>query len=169
MKWYLEAWTKYAVFSGRARRREYWTFTLFNAIITWLVQFGIPHKSYSYRSQLVIPVILVILWLFGLASLLPGLAVCVRRLHDTGRSGWWLLIVIVPAIGAIVLNIIGAIVLNTSYTTSFVTGRIVGLLSGILVMILLTFGIIVLLLFTVQDSDSGENRYGPNPKEISTK
>ncbi len=93
MNWYLEVLKKYAVFSGRARRKEYWMFFLFNIIIAFLLGFveglaGSPG---------------VIGMLYSLAVLIPGTAVSVRRLHDTDRSGWWLLITFVPLIGAIVL------------------------------------------------------------------
>ena len=100
MNWYLEALKKYAVFSGRSRRKEYWYFFLFNFIIAFTLGFieglsGIaPEAGQS-----------VLVLLFQLAILLPSIAVGVRRLHDTDRSGWWLLISFIPIIGAIVLII----------------------------------------------------------------
>ena len=100
MNWYIEVLNKYAVFSGRARRREYWMFVLFNVIIALVLTIieGIADAgSEGSRSTLAT--------LYGLAVLLPGLAVSVRRLHDTGRSGWWLLIGLIPIIGTIVLLI----------------------------------------------------------------
>ena len=98
MNWYIEVLKKYAVFSGRARRKEYWMFFLFNTIIALIIGLiegfaGIAPKSDQS----------VLATLYTLAVLLPALAVGVRRLHDTGRSGWWLLIALVPIIGAIVL------------------------------------------------------------------
>ena len=83
---------KYADFSGRARRSEYWWFALFNVVLSLVgaiidLAIGLP------LVQLVI----------GLGLLIPSLAVGVRRLHDTGRSGWWLLIGLVPLVGFIVL------------------------------------------------------------------
>jgi uncharacterized membrane protein YhaH (DUF805 family) len=95
MEWYLEVLKKYAVFSGRSRRKEYWMFFLFNLIIAFVLGFiegilGIPG---------------VVGMLYSLAVLIPGIAVSVRRLHDTGRSGWWLLIALIPLIGAVVLLI----------------------------------------------------------------
>jgi len=118
MNWYLEVLKKYAVFNGRARRKEYWMFFLFNIIIGAVLGLvegiaGIaPESAQSVLANL-----------YMLAVLIPGLAVGVRRLHDTGRSGWWLLIAFVPIIG-----------------------------------------VIVLLVYLVQDSQPGENQYGPNPK-----
>jgi len=100
VNWYIEVLNKYAVFSGRARRREYWMFVLFNVIIALVLTIieGIADAgSEGSRSTLAT--------LYGLAVLLPGLAVSVRRLHDTGRSGWWLLIGLIPIIGTIVLLI----------------------------------------------------------------
>lgn len=98
MYWYLEVLKKYAVFDGRARRREYWVFALVNLVIFFLLGWiegilGIaPTTQYS-----------VLATLFFLAVFLPSLAVSVRRLHDTGRSGWWVLIGLIPFIGWLVL------------------------------------------------------------------
>lgn len=92
MHWYLEVLKKYAVFTGRARRREYWMFFLVNFIV------GLVLAVIGRVLDLEI-----LQYLYSLAVLLPGLGVSVRRLHDTGRSGWWLLIALVPLIGAIVL------------------------------------------------------------------
>jgi uncharacterized membrane protein YhaH (DUF805 family) len=92
MNRYLEVLKKYAVFSGRARRKEYWFFFLFNVIITIVLA--------------VIDIVTGIGLLTGtylLAMFIPGIAVSVRRLHDTGRSGWYMLIAWVPLFGPIVL------------------------------------------------------------------
>jgi len=85
MHWYIKVLKKYAVFNGRARRKEYWLFFLCNLMIVYSLGFieglaggpGILDKIYT------------------LAVLIPGIAVGVRRMHDTGRSGWWLLLPIV--------------------------------------------------------------------------
>jgi len=97
MNWYLIGLKKYAVFTGRARRKEYWMFVLFSFIITFALGFiegivGIGPENVSVLASI-----------YGLAVLIPSLAVSVRRLHDTNRSGWWLLIGLVPLIGTIVL------------------------------------------------------------------
>ena len=114
MNWYVEVLKKYAVFSGRARRKEYWMFFLFNIIIAFVLGFieGLAGSSGLIGI------------FYSLAVLIPGIAVSVRRLHDTDRSGWWLLIGLVPIVGAIVL-----------------------------------------LVFMVFDSQSGQNQYGEYPKE----
>lgn len=91
MNWYLDCWKKYATFAGRARRKEYWMFVLWNAV------FGI--------GVVVLDAIVggcgALFTLFSLASLLPSLAVSARRLHDTDRCGWWILISFVPFVGGI--------------------------------------------------------------------
>ena len=99
MNWYLEALKKYAVFSGRARRKEYWYFFLFNLLIS-IVLAVIDSMIGIFDAEAGIGLLGGI---YGLAVLIPGLAVSVRRLHDTDRSGWWLLIVLIPLIGAIVI------------------------------------------------------------------
>ncbi len=85
--------SKYAEFAGRARRSEYWYFALFNFLVAvGLSLLGLVSDLFS------IPY-----YLYSLAAFIPGLAVAVRRMHDIGKSGWWLLIAFIPLIGAIVL------------------------------------------------------------------
>jgi uncharacterized membrane protein YhaH (DUF805 family) len=93
MEWYLGVLKKYVVFEGRARRKEYWMFFLFNIIISVVLAIidGIIGTAGILGG------------LYALAVLLPGIAVTVRRLHDTGRTGWWVLVALIPLIGAIVL------------------------------------------------------------------
>ena len=93
MNWYLAVLKKYAVFNGRAQRKEYWLFFLFNIIIAFVLGF----IDGLIGSQGVLGL------LYSLAVLIPSIAVSIRRLHDTERSGWWLLIGLIPLIGAIVL------------------------------------------------------------------
>ncbi len=99
MNWYLEVLKKYAVFSGRARRKEYWYFSLFNLLIT-IVLAVIDGMTGTLIAEANIGLLGGI---YALAILIPFLAVSVRRLHDTDRSGWWLLIMLIPLIGAIVI------------------------------------------------------------------
>ena len=118
MDYYLEVLKKYTVFSGRARRAEYWMFVLINFIVSAVL--------FAVDSALGINTdggVGVLGGIYSLAVLLPSLAVTCRRLHDTGRSGWWMLIAVIPIVGAVIL-----------------------------------------IVFLVQDSDLGENEYGPNPK-----
>lgn len=93
MKWYVGALKKYAVFDGRARRREYWMYSLFNLLIYCAV--AVVDKVLGLSGILDI--------LYILATFMPGLALSVRRLHDIGKSGFWLLLIGIPIIGAIML------------------------------------------------------------------
>lgn len=88
----------YANFEGRARRAEYWNFFLYNFLISLVI--GVLTSGFSLEGMAE-PSLLSSL--YSLAVLVPGLAVGVRRLHDTNRSGWWLLILFVPLVGIFVL------------------------------------------------------------------
>lgn len=122
MNWYLQVLKKYAVFNGRARRREYWLFALFNLIIS-IVLAVIDSVTGSLSPEAGMGLLGAI---YMLGVFIPSLAVTVRRLHDAEHSGWWLLIAMVPLIG-----------------------------------------VIVLLVFMVQESKPGQNQYGLNPKEAT--
>ncbi|MCG7535015.1 DUF805 domain-containing protein [Pseudoalteromonas sp. OOF1S-7] len=96
---YLSALKKYAVFNGRARRKEYWLFMLCNIIVT--IVLGLVDMTlglYSEESGFGL-----LSGLYALAVIIPSIALSIRRLHDTGRSGWWILISLVPVIGPLVL------------------------------------------------------------------
>lgn len=99
MNWYLEVLKQYAVFNGRARRKEYWYFLLFNIIIS-IILGVIDGVVGSFSPETGIGLLGGI---YALAVLIPGLAVSIRRLHDTNRSGWWLLLLLIPLIGPIVI------------------------------------------------------------------
>lgn len=121
MDWYIKVLKNYAVFSGRARRKEYWMFFLFNFIfglVASLIDLGIGLLTFAVFGLGLLSI------LYGLAVFVPGLAVSVRRLHDVGKSGWYYLIVLIPIAGAIWF-----------------------------------------LVLTCTDSQAGDNKYGPNPKE----
>jgi len=92
VNWYLAVLKNYVGFNGRARRTEYWMFFLFNLIIGIVLEI----IGLALKNQ-------ILYYIYGLAVLLPNLAVGVRRLHDTGKSGWWLLIGLIPIVGWIVL------------------------------------------------------------------
>ncbi|MFC5046257.1 DUF805 domain-containing protein [Aquimarina hainanensis] len=102
MNWYITALNKYAEFNGRARRKEYWFFALFNllfAIVAIILDnvLGIAIREIGYGP---------LYGIYALATIIPGLAVAVRRLHDIGKSGWMILIAFIPFIGAIWLLIL---------------------------------------------------------------
>jgi uncharacterized membrane protein YhaH (DUF805 family) len=98
MNWYIECLKKYAVFGGRARRKEYWMFALFNLIIGFAIGFAQGFMGMASQSYWAWPSMV-----FALLMVIPSLSVTVRRLHDTNRSGWWLFISLVPFIGALAL------------------------------------------------------------------
>jgi uncharacterized membrane protein YhaH (DUF805 family) len=120
VNWYLQALKKYAEFDGRARRAEYWWFTIPTVLID-LALTSIDRLIASLQEAYIIGLLGL---LFGLAMFLPSLAVTFRRLHDIGRTGWWFLIGFLPCVGWIIL-----------------------------------------LIFTLQDSQPSTNQYGPNPKD----
>lgn len=92
MEYFLGAYKKYADFTGRARRQEYWMFILFYFIVSIIL--GIVDGVLGLQ---------ILGLLFSLASLVPSLAIGARRLHDTGRSGWWQLLYLIPLIGLIIM------------------------------------------------------------------
>ncbi len=97
MEWYLAVLKKYAVFTGRSRRKEYWMFFIFNVLITLVLEFIDRSLGTKFIGAL-----------YGLVVLVPSIAVTVRRLHDIGRTGWWALIGLIPIIGFIVIVIFAA-------------------------------------------------------------
>jgi uncharacterized membrane protein YhaH (DUF805 family) len=135
MNWYIRVLKKYAVFSGRARRKEYWMFFLFNFIFVLVAMlldvliFGMTflEQFFTYGVFALTPLFtftpFVISTVYQVAVLVPGLAASVRRLHDVGKSGWYLFIGLIPIAGPIWL-----------------------------------------LVLLCLDSQPGANEYGPNPK-----
>lgn len=103
MKWYIKVLQQYADFEGRARRKEYWMFTLVNFLIIMGLQTLLfmvagmnPESALGFFLSGTVG-------LYALGVFIPGIAVTVRRLHDTNRSGWWIFIGFLPIIGAIIL------------------------------------------------------------------
>jgi uncharacterized membrane protein YhaH (DUF805 family) len=140
---------KYADFSGRAPRAEYWWFVL--ALIVGYIVLSIIESILGINHMVagVYGPLTVLLWL---ATLVPTIAVGVRRLHDTNRSGWWLLLPIVPYALAFALG--GAAMMR---------GLGAGMGIAMIFMLLGAAGAIVLLVFYCLPSTPGDNRYGPNP------
>jgi len=146
MEYYKDVLKKYAVFSGRARRAEYWYFFLFNILIAILINLI---SGAIFKNN-------IIGGLYSLAVFIPGLAVGVRRLHDTGKSGWYLLLAYVPfalMIPIFLLTLVG------SFNPSILS------IAGIVMLAALGFCIWFLVLM-VRKGDVGPNKYGPDPKEL---
>jgi uncharacterized membrane protein YhaH (DUF805 family) len=99
MNWYLSALKKYAVLAGRARRKEFWFFTLFNVLIALALAI-VDMLTGTFDEDVGLG---LLSGLYALAMLVPSITVTVRRLHDTDRSGWWYLLVFLPVIGGLVI------------------------------------------------------------------
>ena len=152
--------SKYATFSGRARRSEFWYFFLLNFVVG-IVLSKIPSLSF-----------LSFIWSLGV--LIPYLAVTVRRFHDIGKSGWYLLVPVIPALaytGYLVYYVIKVMkeTGDSFYDIDAISQHIMNNPSGIIAIVLL--GLLFLVAFIVwivwmaKDSQPGENKWGPNPKE----
>lgn len=99
MDWYISAFEKYATVNGRASRKEYWCFVIFH--LFFILTFGfIDFLIGAFYAKLGIG---LLSGMYVLFSFSPAISVAVRRLHDTGRTGWWLLFYLIPLIGAIVI------------------------------------------------------------------
>ena len=110
MKWFIKAFRQYADFSGRASRQEFWMFVLFNLLFAMAWAFvaglltGLFGGSFDQESRLIFMYKLIAI--YYAVTAVPAMAVGVRRLHDTGRSGWWMLIGLVPLVGGIWLIVL---------------------------------------------------------------
>ncbi|MEZ4615064.1 MAG: DUF805 domain-containing protein [Caldilineaceae bacterium] len=104
MNWYLMAFQRTMDFSGRSRRKEFWMFFLFNFVISLLLAI-VDRMMGTAAAESGVGILSGI---YSLLVLLPSLSLSIRRLHDTGRSGWWILISLVPIIGPIVYIVFAA-------------------------------------------------------------
>lgn len=95
----MDALKNYAEFSGRARVREYWSFYLVNLTVFFAL-LGLDHLLLAVDAETGLG---ILSGSYGVITFLPSIAVAVRRLHDTGRRGWWLLVGFVPIVGGVVL------------------------------------------------------------------
>jgi len=148
--------TQYFGFSGRARRSEYWFWilaTFLVAIVIALIELALGLSSDGGGP---------ISTIFSLATFFPGLAVTFRRLHDTGRSGWWIGGFYLAAIFFLLLIVFAAFGATTSSGDSTLLAGI-GIISIVFIIGVLVY-CVVLLVFLCQDSVTGPNKYGPNPK-----
>jgi uncharacterized membrane protein YhaH (DUF805 family) len=147
MNWYLLAFKKYATFSGRSRRKEYWMFFLFNiilsiifAILDLIFDLRLINNSISNTG--------ILGGIYSLVTFIPSLAAAVRRLHDINKSGWYLLLPVAPY----TLIILG-VVLKSGIIILSILGGLTAMGLGIL-----------LIVWLATEGTSGENQYGPDPK-----
>lgn len=136
----LSCFKKFAVFKGRATRFEYWSFFLFEFLL------GIISC---------IPFLQFVGWVLSIASIIPEISVSVRRLHDTGKSGWWWWFPLLGLIGYVPILFSGADDFGEILTYS-----LVWVVIGTILTLVLS---IVLLVFYASPSQKGENKYGPEP------
>jgi uncharacterized membrane protein YhaH (DUF805 family) len=153
MKWFLKALRQYADFSGRARRKEYWMFVLFNIIFIFAAAFlgaiiGLATDGRNGKLAQLYAFIFTMTYYF--ATAIPFLAVSVRRLHDSGKSGWWILL---PALTQ---------ALNLILSNSSGVDRVLVILASLLVFATS----VCILVFMLLGSNENTNRYGVNPKNI---
>ena len=139
---------KYADFNGRAPRAEYWWYTL--AIIVVAIVISIIESILGLGQTVGTYGLLSLL--FMVALIVPGLAVTVRRLHDTNRSGWWVLVAVIPYA-----------ILGFMAGGAAASGDMTGLATAGLFGIVALVGAIVLLVFMVLPGNKGDNRFGPDP------
>ena len=148
--------SQYVGFNGRARRSEYWFWTLATIIVAFLaviieLALGLGTDGSGPISSL-----------FNIAIFVPGLAVTFRRLHDIGRSGWW--------VGGFYLGLLVSVILIlVVFGTTAGDSTSIGLIGifGIMLILGIFIYAIVMLIFMCTDSQSGPNKYGPNPKNHS--
>ena len=158
---------RYADFSGRSRRMEFWMWQLFQVIVYigvivlamvfgggMMMMSGDPSGMMAAGGAMLI--IMMLSGLYALAVLIPSIAVAVRRLHDTERSGWWIL----APLAGYVLMIIGGVMAASSPDAPGIGGVVA--LVGMVALIGLG---ITLLVFYFLEGTRGPNKYGPDPKQ----
>ncbi|HBT97571.1 MAG TPA: DUF805 domain-containing protein [Desulfobulbaceae bacterium] len=153
MNWYLAVLKNYAGFKGRAHRTEFWMFTLVNSLIMLVLGIGIVIGI--VQRQRWGEWLLILLSLYSFAVLIPSYAVTVRRLHDTGRNGWLVLIIFICAIGSSVFSFLS--IGHSGYQAPGIFFNLANIACGIYFFVVACF-----------DSQPGSNQYGPNPKEIAS-
>lgn len=140
MEWALLPFKRYSEFSGRSRRKEFWSFQLMLVILSVIaaaIDGGLG------MSTLVLGLYGPLTFLLIVVVITPHLSVSIRRLHDTGRPGWWLLLGLAPIAAMLLVPVAG-------WTLVAVANVLVA---------------VVLLYYLIQDGTAGPNHYGPDPKE----
>ena len=158
---------KYASFSGRARRKEFWLFMIAAAILGIIAQIIEGTADLYYLVADIVPVG-IITTVLGLALLIPYAAAAVRRLHDTNRSWLWLLMLYLPAIVILFLSTILPILVNfvteeSSLYVAFISIVAISALLYIPMVVIQLVGVIWLLVLFMLKGTVGENRFGPDP------
>jgi uncharacterized membrane protein YhaH (DUF805 family) len=149
IEWAVLPLKKYAVFSGRAPRAEYWWFYLLTVVVQ--IPLTIVDQGLAEWGPLSS--------LFSLATFIPSLAVTVRRLHDTNRSGWWLAAILVPLL-VIGIAAVGALGSMGGEASAPAGSALVVLIVSLVAFIILG---ITMLVFMVTEGTGGPNDYGPDP------
>ncbi|MCP3731942.1 DUF805 domain-containing protein [Sphingomonas sp. MG17] len=177
MEWMILPLKRYFDFKGRSRRKEYWMYTLFVIIVSIVLSIldamlGLGGSATGDTDASATAVGAsgavsggLLANLFALATFIPGLAVMVRRLHDLDRTGWWVLALMGPLFLGIILVIVGAAGAMSGGSSAGFGGAALG---G---MILLGIGGIlgiVLLVWACTEGTRGPNRFGEDPKGVST-
>lgn len=165
MEWMLMPLKRYAEFSGRSRRMEYWMWVVFQFLIGiafWIIMAAVGGAALMSGDVTALAgagglllIIYLLYMLLMLAFLIPGLAVAVRRLHDTERSGWWILAPMVPYLVAWFAIF--------SAASAGGGGGTIGVIGIVCMLAALGLGI-MLLVFMFLDGTPGPNKYGPDPK-----
>jgi uncharacterized membrane protein YhaH (DUF805 family) len=163
MEWMIMPLKRYAEFSGRSRRMELWMWVLFTVIVSIVLGILDGLLGFSTSRSTLTPAatgvgfaamtnIGVLGGIWSLATLVPSLAVSVRRLHDTNRAGWWLLLPMVPYF------------LGFAMMFMAMTSQSLGMIGfGGVLMLIGFIGAIVLLVFYCLPGTPGPNDYGPDP------
>ena len=150
--------SNYVTFSGRARRAEYWWFYLFTILVGLATSIIDAALDTAFNNE-----IGIVGTVTSLGLLLPTMAVTARRLHDTGRTGWWMLLPVVPLFATI--TVAAATAFATLFSTDAAGGLAVGMSVLLLACVLATIAAgVTLLVFLCLDSNPGPNRFGPSPK-----
>lgn len=171
VEWALTPLKKYAQFSGRAPRAEFWWFFLFLTILYLVMSFvfigsiGSLAQSEAEPSAGMLPALgggMILIGLFWLAVIIPTIAVQVRRLHDTNRSGWWLgaFYLLYAVYLAMLFASIGSAAMDPTAAAQPNMGTFG--MTMILGLIMLVY-VIVLLVFYILPGTKGDNRFGPDP------
>ena len=172
MEWMLMPLRRYAEFSGRSRRMEFWMWQLAKFLVSlgiWILFFAVaggammtagndPERLVAAGGAVL--VLALVCMILGLGIIIPDIAVTVRRLHDTNRSGWWILAPLVPYL--VFWVTFGTAVSSGARPEELITGAlgIVGLICLLAASVLA----LVLLVFYFLDGTPGPNRFGPDPK-----